>query len=200
MDRTLFRQIPIKSDNACFYRSCSYYLYLYSDEESAEEIIDKGLIQNKNVIRNTAITREMINNNDLPELLQKKICEWVYKHHNSTVEELGYSVLDLLVDTHYSHLIDTVDKTDILDDYRERYNIFAAEKNDEIEERWGGSLDMYVVTKLFNIAIKIYQEDEKKKYKLIQQFGTEDSNKPCISLLYKNGIHYVVLLPKNIQK
>ncbi len=200
MDRTLFKQIPIKCDNACFYRSCSYYLYLFSDDKlTAEEIINKGIQQNKN-IRNTPITREMINDNSLPKLLQTKICEWVYQNYNCNIEELGYSVLDLLIDTHYSHLIDVVDKMDILDNYQERYNIFAAEKKDDIEERWGGSLDMYVITKLFGLTIKIYQEDDNKKYKLIQQFGKESTNIHCISLLYKNDVHYVVLLPKKIQK
>jgi len=196
MDRSLFKQIPIKSDNACFYRSCSYYLFLYTDKDTpVKNIIDKG--PDENIKSNRVITRKMINDNNLPELLQKKICDWVYHHHDSKVKELGYSVLDLLIDTHYSHLIDSnIDKMDILYDYYKRYNIFAAEKNDEIDERWGGSLDMYVLTQLYNIEIKIYQENESKKYELIQKFG--DDTKRCISLLYKNGIHYVVLLPKNI--
>jgi hypothetical protein len=198
MERNLFKQIPIKCDNACFYRSCCYYLYLFSDEnKDPEEIIKIGPGTDKT--RNI-VTRNMINDNRLPQLLQKNICDWVYKNYDSQIEELGYSVVDLLIDTHYSHLTDndSINKMDILDDYRDRYSVFAADKNDEIDERWGGSLDMYVLTQLYNIGIKIYIENNSKKYQLIQQFGKD--NKLCISLLYKDGIHYVVLLPKEIQK
>ena len=188
-------KVSIKKDNACFYRTISYFLYYYTNTINYKSILSKG---DKNIwitTNNKLIPEKIYNENNMPELLQRTLINWICNNSENIIEELNYKIFDLLLDTHYPEFIQQYNtdkrlvKKKILKLYKDRYNIFAADNM--CNDRWGGTLEMYAVSKLFNVCVEVYEKKNRNKLELIQKWG--DKNKPRFRLLYGNN-HYDCLL------
>ena len=195
------KKINIKKDNACLYRTLSYLLYYNSQLKDYKTIIRKGIHINW-ALNKQLISIKSYNSNDLPKLLQKTIINWIYMNSEQYIDEIGYKVFDLLVDTHYPELLEKSSivsnrrlfRKNILAKYKDRYSSFAGDstiEHDYIGDRWGGTLELYAFSKIFDICIHVYELDNSKEYKRILQLG---SNKKLVfNLLYSEN-HYDCLI------
>lgn len=195
------KKITIKRDNACLYRSLSYLLYYHSQLTDYKKIIRNG--ENiKWINEKQLIDRNLYNSNDLPQLVQKTIVNWIYHNSEQYIDELGYKVFDLLIDTHYPELLSQSSlvsnkrlfRKNTLLHYKQHYSYFSGD-NQIKDDRWGGTLELYAFSQIFNVSIQVYQMDNTRNYDLILQLG---NNKNTIFSLLYSDYHYDCLLDVSI--
>ena len=144
-----------------------------------------------------SMNKKKISNEDCEEL-QKKIYNWILENIDTYIVEYQMDVKNLIIVTHDCDI----------NEYLERYNVFAGVNNEEIEDRWGGLIEQIVVSNIFKINIIIYttQKFDNKKKKVIT--GKVIKNKPEKDVRLKNiqNINYsdksdtIYLLWKNYNK
>lgn len=128
-----------------------------------------------------SMNKKKISNEDCEEL-QKKIYNWILENIDTYIVEYQMDVKNLIIVTHDCDI----------NEYLERYNVFAGVNNEEIEDRWGGLIEQIVVSNIFKINIIIYttQKYDKTKKKIIT--GKVIKNKPEKNVRLKNiqNIYY----------
>lgn len=114
--------------------------------------------------------------NEQCEVLQKSIYDWVQKNIDTYLSEYEMDVKNLITITHDCDV----------DEYLERYNIFAGIYDEEIDDRWGGLIEQIAVSQIYNINISIYtsQKYDNKKKKIIT--GKIIKNKPEKNVRLRN--------------
>lgn len=108
------------------------------------------LIFNKNII---------LNNNNLHKIIQKLSYEWVLNNRSKEIEDLGLNVEELVKICHNISL----------DEYIHSYKYDADEYVNNVNNRWGSSLEQVALSEIFKIPIFIYtpQKYDNNKNKII---------------------------------
>lgn len=216
----IFQVEDVANDNSCFYRAFSNLLnYEYDD-------ISKNIQRENKSINKVYKHAEWGYSGELQEkysrLIQDKSYNWIIENKNELHDELQMPISDLVESTHNIPF----------EEYEKIYKFHAGDtvivqvKNKEsqeiisrslVKERWGGFIEQYALSKIFDCTINIYSAlkyDEKTgryhsgkisknnnpyknvKYKLYQSIGNGEKQ---FNLLWKNtrnGAHYMTLYKK----
>lgn len=161
-----FYIFDVKNDNACFYRTIINCLFK---------------IKIKNNKLNEFFENIQINQLDdnledfFSKKLQNDIFNWVQNNLNFFLNEYNLTLKELILITHEC----------TIDEYLERYKVFAGEDKDNIDDRWGSIVEQIAVSELFDLKLNIYtsQKYDYNKNKIIT--GKIIKNKAEINVRFK---------------
>ena len=215
----LFDIQNVKGDNACFYRAVANYIYFAQSENTTEIETLKtfkkwGQCNNSEDIRTEELYQEQ-----LAEYLQKLIHNYIKKNPEKKIPFMGdLSIRDAIP---FIHNIS-------YEEYLKYYSISSLGEciyeDDFIIDRWGSSLELFVVSELIGCTIIVFNTQTwSKRYRKIIN-GKIIKNKPEKNVRLKPSIivgnkyigeklpiyliwreylgdgHYMTLYPKNKKK
>lgn len=218
----LFQIENVVGDNSCFYRAFSNILnYEMSDISSNIYRNKKDLSQiyNHNLWGFCGENQEL-----LSKIIQNKSYQWIINNKDSLHDDLQMSISDLVESTHGIPF----------EEYEKIYKFYAGDtiirqvtnsdskeviSSSIVKERWGGFIEQYALSKIYNCTINIYSAlwfDDKtcqyhsgkisknnKPYKdvVLKLYQTIGKGEHVYNLLWKNtkfGGHYMAMYENNI--
>ena len=154
----------VDNDNSCFYRSIILSLYYISPNlySNLKYILTNNRYNVGNIVKiNDMKSIDNLDNKIYIEMckdLQEVIRKWVIQNYEKYIEEVNMRVIDFLK---YTHNLEMYGDKEALELYSDRYKYYSGDeiefdKDLEINDRWGGSLEQYVVSAIFKLPVVTY--------------------------------------------
>jgi len=209
IDPKNFKIYDVNGDNSCFYRCIVNILYTYFDENMINTILN--INDNFKKFSFLDMDDEEIFSNEI----RCFIANWIWENRYKYIDELDMYVKDLVLNTHpflydfindFNHIDDSNSFIDLDEFLVNKYKEIYTNLYDNEFDKWGGAVEQYCISEIFEIPVNVYvfkkfnknknriengkirnnKAERGVRFKLYQKFGSKYNNNNTIYLLYKN--------------